>query len=152
MASNRNELEEMRRKMLSILEEQKPKPTNWGAISGYTCAQISPTYQGQIYSCASYNPNNSKIPSDEELYYRSVGTENQKLLGEMQHMKARYETLVYQNRVLIERVRQLESENNAFKAKKNKKKDFDVAINNFFTKIKVGIVESYQSVVNWFNT
>jgi len=145
------DLEEMRRKMSKVLEEQRQK--DLGFISGYTCAQISPTMNcGQVYSCANYNPNNSKTPSDEEFYYRSVGAENQKLLNEMRNLKAKSETLVYQNRVLIERVRQLESENDIFKTKKDKKKNIEVKVHDSVNKVGNALTSIYQKFITWLNT
>jgi hypothetical protein len=151
MANIIDELTEQRKKMLRMLEEQRQ--VNPNGYQGYTCAIISPTVNcGAVYNCASYNPNMANTPNDEELYYRSVGVENQKLLNEMRSLKAKYETLVYQNRVLIERIRQLESENNGFKAKKAKKFDFDVKIYESLNKLGNYGKKLYQDVINWFNT
>jgi hypothetical protein len=115
------------------------------------CAQANPDYSGQYNTalgiCGAYIPPAYEPPkSDQEIYYRSIGVENQKLLQEKQR-------LVNQILMLQNELRIVKEENYNYKVKATKKKwNVDVAIYDFFTKVGVSISALYQDVVKWFNT
>jgi len=51
-----------------------------------------------------------------------------------------------------EEINRLKQELFELKNKKAKRKDFDVAVYNTFTKIGIGFKTIYQDIINWFNT
>jgi len=137
-----NEIGDFRKRLLEEIEESK-KHGNYGQ-----CAKISQTYCGASYppppvppqTCVSYQEPTRRL-TDEEIYYRSVGEQNQRLLKEKEQlMKV---ILSLQNEV-----RRLKEENTTFVAKEEKGKVFKdkiVTIKGFFENL-------YNKTIEWFNT
>ena len=137
-----DEAEEFRERIKKMVKLNESS-SNYGQ-----CAQINPNYLNPNYCGASlsYQPAYEPPKSDQEIYYRSIGVENQKLLQEKQR-------LVNQILMLQNELRIVKEENFNYKFKAEKKKwNIDVTIYNFFTKVGTGFKSIYQDILNWFNT
>jgi len=113
----------------------QPKARTYYASSGSTFQHSVPP----VHTCASYQE--PRRLTDEEIYYRSVGEQNQKLLQEKQKLITTIQQL--QNEV-----RRLREENGINKVKEEKKevfKDNIVTVKKFFENL-------YNKTIEWFNT
>jgi len=147
----RDEISDFRKRLLEEIEASR------NANRGQ-CARISPNYR-QSYpppppqTCyvsptgstfqAQYSPPPPvhRRLTDEEIYYRSVGEQNQKLLQEKQK-------LITSIQQLQNEVRRLREENGINKVKEEKKELFKaniVTVKKFFENL-------YNKTIEWFNT
>jgi hypothetical protein len=129
-----DEAEQFREKLRRQIEESR-KLNNYGQ-----CAQINPNYCGATYQPA-YRPAYEPPKNDQEIYYKSIGVENQKLREEKQHYILQLQSLQNEVRVLRE-------ENYNLKQKIAKKK----VVPDMVAATKTNINTIYQSIINWFNT
>ena len=109
-----------------------------------TCAQIPSYLCGMTYRQPVYEP----PKSDQEIYYRSIGNENQKLLQEKEKFLLEKQKLILQVQALQNEVRKLKEANYNYTLKENKSRIFK----DFFLSIKEGSKLLYQDIIKWFNT
>jgi len=136
---HQNEIDDFRKRLLEEIEASR-KQGNYGQ-----CAQISPNYCGALYptppqASVSYQEPQRRL-SDEEIYYRSVGEQNQRLLQEKQKLVQTILTLQNELRILKE-------ENGSLKVKEEKKKVFKDTI----AEAKQFAENLYRKTIEWFNT
>ena len=107
------------------------------------CAQIP------SYLCGmSYQPAYEPPKSDQEIYYKSVGIENQKLLQEKEKFLQEKQKLILQVQSLQNELRKLKEANYNYTLKENKNKIFK----DFFLSVKEGSKLLYRDIIKWFNT
>jgi len=137
-----NEIEAYREKMLKEIRESQ-------------CAQLRPTASTQChttnYNRVAYQPSPAPLSasyqepakrlSDEEIYYRSVSEQNQKLLQEKQK-------LITTIQLLQSEVRRLREENTTFVAKENKGKVFK----DMLADAKKFTENLYDKTIEWLKT
>jgi len=148
MASERNFYDDLDKQIKEELQ-RRLKGCAQG-MQGFTvpdygsCAKISNNI------CGTYmNPTKSE-KNVYEIKIESLTNLNDKLLSEKQKNILQIQAL--QNEVRILEVMLDKEKNYKYKIKKEKKKDFDVALYDFFNKIGIGVKTLYQDIINWFNT
>lgn len=162
MARQMSKSEETLERLKMLLNKQNETQKKYQNYNQGTCMIISGStdvcktpeyvnaYDSQGYSCArvlssAYNPNNSRHDDWDKARIDILQKECQNLTD--QKNKAWLANMKSQ-----EEINRLKQELFELKNKKAKRKDFDVAVYNTFTKIGIGFKTIYQDIINWFNT
>jgi len=154
-----NDSEEFRKRMLKILSEEKQQydigqcVKMSGIISGttYVCQQPEyvNAYDSQGRSCAKVSSSYQQRQSDYDAWSNATITA---LRNDNQQLRNAMQGAVAKNAQLIDEINRLRHENAELKAKKEKKKDFDVKVYNSLNTVGNKFTSIYQKFITWLNT